>query len=439
MPRGLTSVCVILSSVRIVQYLKWLRLADGGVVRAVLDLSAALARAGHEVVVLTADDSGVPEEWKREKLGSHPLPRSVLLELMDPLDWLRGRRTAEAAADTPTQRLTRASVELAKAEIGAADVLHLHGPWTPSNHVLARLAARAGVPHVVSPHGMLDRWCMEQGAIKKRLSMALIGRRTFDEARAVHFTAAAELDQARAVLSVSAIARGAVVPLVFDTSLFRSLPGPGLARAEMGLKADETLFVFVSRIHHKKGVGVLLRAAAAIGATPAGKGRPFRVVVAGPSDPPEYVETMKALAVELGIGDLVLFPGLVSGPLKVSLYQAASAFVLPTQQENFGFVLIEALLAGAPVITTQGVDIWPELESSGGATITDGSVAEVARAMSGVWEDGKGADGLASAERSARARTWALEFVDEVRIVKRFESLYSEGAKLGTRFGPGLV
>jgi len=427
-PRGLTSVCVILSSVRIVQYLKWLRLADGGVVRAVLDLSAALARAGHEVVVLTADDSGVPEEWKREKLGSHPLPRSVLLELTDPLDRMRGRRTAEAQADTPTQRLTRASVGVAAREIASADALHLHGAWTPSNHALARVAERAGVAYVVSAHGMLDRWCMAQGGLKKRFSLALMGNRTFDRARAVHFTAEAEREQARGVLSAAACSRGEVVPLVFDTSLFRSLPGPAGARAEFGLAADEPVLVFLSRIHHKKGVEVLLRAAARLKQDVAGSEPRFRVVVAGPSDPPEYVGRMKALATELGIAERVVFPGLVGGPLKVSLYQAGAAFVLPTQQENFGFVLIESLLAGTPVITTRSVDIWPELERSGGATITDGSVEEITGAMRMALANWRG---QAESVGTLRAREWAREFVDESRIIRRFESLYSGSSAAG--------
>ena len=62
--------------------------------------------------------------------------------------------------------------------------------------------------------------------------------------------------------------------------------------------------------------------------------------------------------------------GMVRGQEKVSLCEACDLFVLPTMQENFGLVLVEAMGAGLPLITTSQVDIWPELEAAGG-TIVD--------------------------------------------------------------------
>lgn len=414
------------SPVRIVHYLKWLRLQDGGVVRAVLDLSAALARAGHDVILLSADDSGVPAEWKKPTLESPAtpgLPRSVLLTLTDPLDTLRGRKTINATADTPTQRLPKDSLATASRAIRSADVLHLHGPWTPSNHALARVAERAKVPFVLSAHGMLDEWCMRQGALKKRIALALFATKTMNAAHALHFTASAERDQASKVVSANAIAKSAVIPLVFDTSLFASLPGPQLARETFKLSPSQPLFLFLSRIHEKKGVETLLRAAAKI--LPHHPN--FTLVIAGPSDPPNYVHTIKALAASLGLANKVIFPGLVSGPLKISLYQAATAFVLPTQQENFGFVLIESLLANTPVITTKAVDIWPELQQSGGATITDGTIDSIASALINAIAPTR-TTGPHEAALPSSARNWATEYVDESRIVKQFESLYSRQA-----------
>ncbi|MDI1289994.1 MAG: glycosyltransferase, partial [bacterium] len=228
----------------------------------------------------------------------------------------------------------------------------------------------------------------------------------------------AEQAQAAKVVSASAIARSKVVPLIFDTSLFTTLPGPELARQTFNLSPTQPLLLFLSRIHEKKGVETLLRAAAKL------LPKPFTLVIAGPAESPAYLASIQSLTASLGLSDRTLFPGLVSGPLKVSLYQAATAFVLPTQQENFGFVLIESLLANTPVITTKGVDIWPELAQSGNATITDGTVDAIATALFNAIAPPR-TTGPIPAHSNSPARIWAENYVDEVRIVKLFDSLYS--------------
>ena len=70
------------------------------------------------------------------------------------------------------------------------------------------------------------------------------------------------------------------------------------------------------------------------------------IVLAGDGDP-DYVESLKKQA----NGTTVRFPGFV--PAKVAMYAHATCFALPTSQENFGYVLFEALAAGVPVLTTK--------------------------------------------------------------------------------------
>ena len=71
---------------------------------------------------------------------------------------------------------------------------------------------------------------------------------------------------------------------------------------------------------------------------------------------------------------------MVRGRVKLSLYELADVFVLPTHQENFGLVLPEALACGTPVVTTRGTDIWRELEQAG-AKIVDNRPLEIANAI----------------------------------------------------------
>ncbi|MEO0587679.1 MAG: glycosyltransferase, partial [Planctomycetota bacterium] len=81
------------------------------------------------------------------------------------------------------------------------------------------------------------------------------------------------------------------------------------------------------------------------------------------------LDQLNRLADRQGVADRTHFLGMVRGDAKWALYRAADVFVLPTQQENFGLVLVEAMGSGLPVLTTTGVDIWRELEAGGAKVI----------------------------------------------------------------------
>jgi glycosyltransferase involved in cell wall biosynthesis len=398
--------------VRIVHFIKWLRLRDGGTVRAVLDLCEALARRGHEVTALSCDDSGVPESWRGPRRPG--VPRSVVIRLADPLFERGGRTVANAIRDTITQYLPGEAIRAARDVLAEADILHLHGVWANCNHQLARLAERSGRPFVVSPHGMLDDWSMSQGAAKKRLHLSLMGRRTLERARAVHCTARAELDQAAKHFPRG---RGVVIPLLFDLAQFGTLPGTGPALAAFpALAADMPRVLFLSRLHAKKGVEILIRALSASARLNA----PFTLLLAGPSDPPDYIESLRALAREESVAEHVHFLGMVTGRDKLSLYQAADVFALPTSQENFGYVLYESLACGTPVVTTRGVDTWTELVASGGATIVDREERAVRSAIRAVIDDPEKRRAMGES-----GRAWALTHLDREATIDAYEAAYA--------------
>ena len=117
------------------------------------------------------------------------------------------------------------------------------------------------------------------------------------------------------------------------------------------------------------------------------------------------------------------FVGHVGGALKISLYEWADVFVLPTSQENFGLVLPEALACRTPVITTKGVDIWPELEASGGAVIVDAEPSTLAKEIKAMLEE---AD--RRKQMGERGRQWVMERLTPQVIVYAYESLYREVA-----------
>ncbi|MHC4108108.1 MAG: glycosyltransferase [Planctomycetota bacterium] len=378
---------------KIVHYVCGMKLAAGGVVRAVLDMCEGVAARGHEVTLLTLDPGDVPPSWR---VGETGVPRVAQIE--------RGA----------LPRLNRSGLAQAQRQIKAADVVHLHGIWDPICLQLARLARRSDVPYVVSVHGMLDDWSIGQRTAKKRLYVALAGRRFLERAAAVHCTADAERAQSSKWYPRG---RPVVIPYVTDLSPFLELPGPQLARRsfpEVFSDDGRSVILFLSRIHPKKGLEQLIRAAAELQR----RGLEIAVAVAGTGEP-EYEQSLRRLADEEGVSERLHFLGLVVGEQKVSLYEAADLFVLPTSQENWGLVLTESLACGTPVVTTRGVDIWSELEASGAAAIIDSAPEAIASAVAELLDDTARLRAM-----QQKGRTWVLEHLDADRVAGQYERLY---------------
>jgi glycosyltransferase involved in cell wall biosynthesis len=212
-----------------------------------------------------------------------------------------------------------------------------------------------------------------------------------------------------------------VLPNLMDLQPFEEMPGPqdGLSLLPEGLR-EKPKVLFLSRLHEKKGVDVLIRAAALLRE----RRRECVVMVAGKGEE-GYERYLHELTERLSLQDDVVFLGLVTGKTKISLYQAADLFVLPTQQENFGMVLAEALAAGTPVITTKGTDIWMEIEQAGG-TIAVGTAEGIAGAIENLlsrrneW-----------ASLGERGRAWAFESLAMEPLARKYEAFYRTVAGIG--------
>lgn len=387
---------------RILHYVETTDFTNGGVPRFVLDASRVMAAEGHPSTILTCDSNDTPSEWIGVEQGGTNagdtfLPRVVNFGLPSLLSKLLG----------PAQLRT------AREEVRKADVVHLHCVWSPSTLQIGAICRELGVPYVVSCHGMLDDWSMEQRSLKKKVFHTLGGRILLEKAARVHCTAPAELEQSKKWFPNG---NEAVIPYLMDLEPFRDLPGPEIARRKFSMLGDgsEPTVLFLSRIHYKKGPELLLQAAASLRAD----GIRGKVAFAGTGEE-SYLASLKGLATELKLDDSVHFLGQVKGKEKLSLYQSADLFVLPTSQENFGLVLIEALACGTPLITTKGVDIWQDVQESGAGEIVDQAPLQLAGAISKLLRDEKLRKSMA-----AKARPWVFETFDERRLTGRFENLY---------------
>ncbi|MBK1856542.1 glycosyltransferase [Verrucomicrobiaceae bacterium 5K15] len=230
------------------------------------------------------------------------------------------------------------------------DVVHDHGVWLPLNHQIAKAARRASCKRVVSPRGMLEPWAINHKKWKKRLAWWLYQHRDLETAVLFHATAESEAGQFRRLgleAPITVIPNGVAVPC--DTGQTPE----DRNQSETG----ERVALFLSRVHPKKGLPMLIDAWAKV------KPEGWRMRVVGP-DEDGHLHELKQRVEEAGLSDCWDFDEPLDGDDKWKAYRAADLFILPTHSENFGIVVAEALGCGVPVITTHGTP-WQSLEREG--------------------------------------------------------------------------
>ena len=244
-----------------------------------------------------------------------------------------------------------------EANLGRFDGLVIHGLWQFHSYGTYRVAL-GRTPYAVFPHGMLDPYfkrAFPGKHFKKQVYWLARENRVLRDARAVCFTTSIERDAARGTFWPN---RGKPVVVSFGTL---QPPGDAAVQREVFLARFPALqgrrfFLFLSRIHRKKGCDLMLEAFARL----AGEYPDMDVVMAGP-DPDGLRPQLEARARVLGLERRVHWTGMLAGDEKWGAFHAALGFVLPSHQENFGVAAVEALACGVPVLLSDKVNIWPEI------------------------------------------------------------------------------
>ena len=231
------------------------------------------------------------------------------------------------------------------------DIVHIHAVFNYSSVSAARACRKHAVPYIVRPLGTLDPWSMSQKRLKKRLFWRTFGKSMLEKAAAVHYTTEAEQ---RAVETTLRINHGAVVPLGVDLS-----PTHG---SSLSTHLKTPYVLFLSRLHPKKGVEVLIEAFASV----VGEERfkDWKLLIAGAGDE-EYIRSLRALISRRAMDQSIEFLGWLDGKAKVAALCNASLFVLPSHQENFGISVVEAMSCGVPVMVSPQVNLAAAIEKTG--------------------------------------------------------------------------
>jgi glycosyltransferase involved in cell wall biosynthesis len=335
--------------------------ATGGPIEGLLRIDEALGDgAEREIVTLDLPDA--------QYLKDFPITVHALgLRLGDWAKALPGRRFSFSPHLTPWL----------SANLHRFDTVVVEGLWNYASVGASLVLPGQRTPYFVFPHGMLDPWFRRRYPLKhlaKQVFWWLFEGRLLAGARRVLFTTDQEqrlaLGQFHGHRYRSEVVgygtRAPPPPTPLQISAFRALVPTLAARPYL---------LFLSRLHEKKGVDVLVEAFARIAPDHPG----LDLVVAGPGES-GLVQSIRALVTERGLDARVHLPGMVRGDAKWGAMYGCEAFVLVSHQENFGIVVAEALACGRPVLISDQVNICDEV-AKGGAGIVDHDTVEGAERM----------------------------------------------------------
>jgi len=309
------------------------------------------------------------------------------------------------------------SVTLAKwlkREIAGFDIVHIHGLYRFPSSYAAWCAWKERVPYLIRPHGSLDPFLYKQSRYSlplKRIYERLFDIPNLNGAAAIHYTAQEEAERT-AFLDLRAPA--VVVPNGLDWSEYEGLPERGRFRRRIDLDRRTPLVLFLGRLNFKKGLDLLVPAFAQVA-----KNLPeARLAIVGP-DNEGYGAKVRQWCREQGVADKVVFVDHL-GPEEVKqAYVDADVFVLPSYTENFGMTVVEAMACGCPVVISDQVNIWREIQEEGAGLVVGLNPAQIANAICRVLADKEASGEMGKRGRMAAERRYAWP-----RIVEQLTQVY---------------
>ena len=250
------------------------------------------------------------------------------------------------------------------------DVVVVNGIWQFHSFATRRALRGTGTPYCVYTHGMLDPWFKKRYPLKhlkKWLYWPWGEYPVLRDAARVFFTTEEERLLSRQSFRLYRCNESVI-------SFGTSSPGgePGQQRALFlenfpELKGKRIL-LFLGRIHEKKGGDLLVEAFRRLLSEMPDASRDWQLVMAGPADN-EFALALKSTAERIGLAGRITWTGMLGGDLKWGAFHAAEVFALPSHQENFGVAVAEALACGVPVLLSNRVNIWREVETAGAGLI----------------------------------------------------------------------
>jgi len=329
MPDRFRKTSKVPDGITVVEIVESISRGSFGLGYAVLNLAAALERAGVNVFLASVDEKSAAYETCEE--AGFPRERLILGSLVGPARF----RFAPGLAN-----------QVSNLASGERSIVHLHGVWTYVSHVARVLRTRWQCPLVLTPHGSYEPYMQTISPRKKAIASLLYERRNLTTASCLW---ALSEQEKLSIMEYGFNGRIEVIPNGVNRAIYCSADDVADFRRRHNVAPGSRILLFLSRIARKKNLPLLLKALAKI----ASKHPDWKLLIAG-ADEGGHIHQVQALIEEFKIGKQASLIGPVSGKEKACALTAASVFVLPSHSEGLPIAVLEAMEYGKPVLLTDG-------------------------------------------------------------------------------------
>lgn len=246
------------------------------------------------------------------------------------------------------------------------DIVHQHGIWTLGSVETSRFCRASRVPLVVSVHGMIEPWALQNSKWKKRAAWLAYQSSNLQNAGCIVVNSKTEAGYVRACQVTSPIA-------VIANGVDQPVQSNSLPAWHDALGAERRVLLFLGRIHPKKGVFELVRAWARFVNDYPDRARNWSLVVTGWDDG-GHEPKLRALAQTLGLrAPSFHMTGPLFGTARDAALSHAHGFVLPSHSEGMPMAALEALATGAPLLLSDACNL-PQVAEAGAGLRVDATV-----------------------------------------------------------------
>jgi len=315
--------------------------ASGGPSRMAGVVASSLAERGHEVTIGT-----LPRDSELVNVDPRVRVEHVAGPIRNPLNWLRAVKGIRSLASK-------------------VDVLFVSGIWGPVDGLALRLANVRHIPVHTRICGMLEDYILKRNPERKWIGRMFYLDHNLGRSTTLIVNTEIEKNHVAALgfeAPIRVIPNGVVMPEESD----RISRAEALRLLGLDFPASDKVLLYLSRIHPKKGLHILLEAAGAGVCTQ----QDWQIVVAGDFFHGEgYEEKIRNAVANSGMAERIHFVGEVAGERKRAAFSTADLFALPSESEGFSNAIIEAMSWGIPVVITEGCNFPEVAETDAGWVI----------------------------------------------------------------------
>lgn len=228
-------------------------------------------------------------------------------------------------------------------ELPQYDLYHVQGLWQWLGHSVASYARKQNKPYVITLRGMLYPQALAHSALIKRISLALYQRNDLQRAACIQATCKEEMNYYRELGFTNPVA---ILPNPIEVDGIIERPILPKAKLRIG---------YLGRIHPRKRIERLIYAFDAL----CDELKDAELLIIGAGDK-QYEQFLREEVIRLNLHN-VRFAGFLTGEEKDKAILSFSYLVVPSDFENFGNIVTEALVRGIPVIASKGMP-WQELD-----------------------------------------------------------------------------